>query len=161
MTELIAALIGGALGLVGAFFGVWLANKYESTKQEKALRRSITLDLYSEYHSAEILRARINVNRLLEARGQKVDPLPMFELREKISQSEWYDLGLVMTFLEKLSVYLVTDYIDRDLTRQLLGEEFCYWWDSYVERLINVSKVEDKSWAVMMKDAANRLTDRE
>lgn len=41
--EILAALVGGAIGLIGAFAGVWLANRFEREKTEGETRKQTPL----------------------------------------------------------------------------------------------------------------------
>ena len=69
--DLIAAVVGGALGVVGAFVGVWLANFYDQRARKEQQQKDITVGLFNEFKSPEMLNSRIKATRILRANEQK------------------------------------------------------------------------------------------
>jgi hypothetical protein len=151
--EFLSAFIGGVLGIVGAFAGAWAAHRYERNKEKGEKRRDITLELYTEYQSPEMLKARIVAREVFDRRRQQQQPLLLSDIWETTNAEEYYSISLVMTFLEKFGVYLDNDYLDKSIAKQLLGRDFSYWYRNYIYELIETSEKEDSTWAVYITEA--------
>lgn len=57
--EIWLAILGGMFGIVGAFAGAWLANRYEKRMQREREKRDSTMSLYVEFQNPDMLHARI------------------------------------------------------------------------------------------------------
>ena len=136
--ELLAAFVGGILGVIGAFAGVWLSNLYQSRAQKQQTLRDTTISLYAELTGAEMLTSRMKASKILDENAQKQMPLTISELSTNIDTAfeDWYPVGRVLTFFEKLGVYLKAGYLDEELARELMGGVAIYWYDHYFANLI-------------------------
>ena len=145
--ELLGAFIGGFLGVVGAFAGVWLANRYDREKQEREIRKSISLQLYTEYQSPEMLKARILAREVFDRIREEEKSLILSEIWETADFDESHSISLLIVFLEKLGVYFNTNHLDKELAKQLVGRDFSYWYQNYISELIKTSDKGQSDWA--------------
>lgn len=136
--ELLAAFVGGILGVLGAFAGVWLGNYYQSRAQKQQTLRDNTLSLYTELTSPEMLACRMKASKLWDGYAKSGKPLTVTELGANLDTAfeDWYPVGRVLNFLEKLGVYLKVGHLDEELARELLGGVVLQWYDQYVAHLV-------------------------
>lgn len=156
--ELLGAFIGGFLGVIGAFAGVWLANRYDREKQERETQKSISLQLYTEYQSQEMIKARILARRVFDRMRDEQKPLILSEIWDASNFEESYSISLLITFLEKLGVYFRTNHLDKNLTKELLQSAFSYWYQNYISELIESSDKSQSTWAKHITQANKWIT---
>ncbi len=144
--EIALTILGGLLGIIGAFAGAWVANRYE--KREKLIqdRKDTTIALYNEYQNSEMLKARIETQYIFAQNNKVENPLPLSELRETLDIEKWLHVAMVMTFFEKLGILLENDYLDLDLSKRLLQYDFQYWHEKYFSNLIINGKQSQAQW---------------
>lgn len=136
--EALAELIGGFLGLIGAFAGVWLANRYQSRAERQQVLRDTTISLYTELTSVEMLTSRMKASRILDEIMRKQGKLTITELATKVDTDfeDWFHVGRVLTFFQKLGLYLQAGYLDEELARELMGDLVMLWYDHYLSHLV-------------------------
>jgi hypothetical protein len=134
--ELISAFIGGFFGVIGAFLGVWFANYYERKAQKLQQQQDTTIALYTEFNSDDMIKSRIKANKLLGENRDRSNPFTLTEMSRTLDPEDWYHISKVFTFFEKFGIYLETDNLDKDLTKQLLGRRFLYWYEKQIRDLM-------------------------
>lgn len=136
--ELLAAFVGGFLGMVGAFAGVWLANRYQSRAQKRQTLRDTTISLYTELTSVEMLTSRMKASKILDEIVRKHRRLPISELGANVDADfeDWFHVGRVLAFFQKFGAYLRTGYLNEELARELMGDIVLLWHDRYLANLV-------------------------
>ncbi len=83
----------------------------------------------------------MKASKLLDE-AMKQKPLTITQLGLNVDKAfeEWYHVGRVLVFFQKLGVYLQAGYLDRELARQLMGDTVLLWYDSY---FANMSQDDD------------------
>ena len=156
--ELLAAFVGGFLGMVGAFAGVWLANRYQSRAQKRQTLRDTTVALYTELTSVEMLTSRMKASKILDPIISSHKPLSITELGLNVDSDfeDWFHVARVLAFFQKLGLYLRAGYLDEELARELMGDAAMLWCDHYLSYLV---QDVDVSWggnnAILARDCIN------
>lgn len=145
--EIWLTLLGGILGIVGAFAGAWFGNQYERRARKFQAQKDTTISLYTEFHSAEMIKARIRVRNLLSGDLKRDPALSLNQIREIVSPEDWYNFSLVVTFFEKFGVYLQNNYLDKDLVRNLLEGDFTYWYNKCLSSFVIDGDMLQSSWS--------------
>lgn len=144
--ELFLTILGGVLGIIGAFAGAWIANRYERRQRIVQDRKDTTFALYEEYQSPSMMTARIEARNILSENNDATDPLSLSELRKKLSVEQWSQIATVMTFFEKLGILLQNDYLDSELSKSLLAYDFRYWHEKHLSDLIVRGDQSQSQW---------------
>jgi hypothetical protein len=140
--EIWLTVLGGVFGIIGAFAGAWLANRYERRSQKLQERRDTTMNLYVEFQNPDMLHARILARVVFERNKKRQNPLSLNQMREKLKTEEWHAVSVGITFFEKLGVFLKNDYLDTKLARSLFEHDFRWWYDKYIEKFVKDDKLE-------------------
>lgn len=155
--EILAALVGGAIGLLGAFAGVWLANRFEREKTNRETRKQNTLALYVEYHAPEMLGARIKARKVLAENQERERIWLLPEIYQNVGMEEWYSISLVITFFEKYGILMKNEQLDQRLARELLGRDLKYWYDHFLHNLMVEDGDVDSYWATAINYARDQV----
>jgi len=156
--ELLAAFVGGFLGMVGAFAGVWLANRYQSRAQKRQTLRDTTVALYTELTSVEMLTSRMKASKILDPIISSHKPLSITELGLNVDCDfeDWFHVARVLAFFQKLGLYLRAGYLDEELARELMGDAAMLWCDHYLSYLVQDVDVSLGGYnAVIARDCIN------
>lgn len=145
--EIWLTILGGVFGIVGAFAGAWLANHYERRMQREKEKRDTTMGLYVEFQSPDMLHARIVARYVFTENLKKASPFTINEMREKLETDEWHAVSVLVTFFEKLGVFLKNDYLDSKLTRSLFEYDFNWWYNGYIERIVKIDDKLEAAWS--------------
>jgi hypothetical protein len=145
--EVWLTILGGMFGIAGAFAGVWLANHYERRMQREKEKRDTTMSLYVEFQSPEMLQARIIARHVFARNLKKKKPLTISILGEKLDKDEWHSVSVVITFFEKLGVFLKNDYLDKKLARNLFKYDFNWWYSTYMEKFVKSDDKLKAAWS--------------
>lgn len=144
--EIALTILGGVLGIIGAFAGAWAANRYERRTNIIETKKKTAIDLYNEYQSSEMQRARIEARNILTANQNSEKIQSLSELRNSLDVEEWTYISMVITFFEKIGILLEHDYIDSSLARKLLQYDFRYWHEKYFINLVIGGKQSQSQW---------------
>ncbi|CAG1010409.1 hypothetical protein ANRL4_04186 [Anaerolineae bacterium] len=151
-------ILGGVLGIAGAFAGAWLANRYERRGQREQEKRDSTIKLYEEFQSPDTLQARIVARSVFTENLKKDCPLTINEMRENLDPVQWHAVSVVITFFERLGVLLKNDYLDQKLTKSLFAYDFSWWYGSYIERFVKEDDKIEAAWGQYIEYASRWLT---
>jgi hypothetical protein len=145
--EIWLTILGGTFGIVGAFAGAWIANRYERRMQREKEKRDSTMSLYVEFQSPDMLHARIIARDVFTQNLEKKKPLTIDEMRKKLDTEKWHSVSVVITFFEKLGVFLENDYLDKKLARSLFEYDFNWWYSGYIEKFAKIDDKLEAAWS--------------
>lgn len=156
-----SALIGGLIGLVGAFVGAWFANQLSIKAQKRQTEERLTFDLYAEFQSELMLKSRIEACKVFEENIADL-PLGFKHLRQKIGNEDlWFHVSKVIHFFERYAVYYNTNLIDKSLSKSTLDRYFIHWYKKYLKELVKNSLEQDYDewggWAEPIRDLGEEL----
>lgn len=140
-------ILGGFFGLIGAFAGAWLAHLYEKRILKEKEKRDTTVALYMEFHNQEMLNTRIIARRVLTDNLERERPLSLDEMYSDLEKEEWHAVSILITFFEKMGVLLRNDYLDDRLTRQLFENDFKWWYEHYLKRIVKQDNKLKDPWS--------------
>jgi hypothetical protein len=79
----------------------------------------------------------------------------------KFYGAEWGYISCIIFFFEKMGLLYRANYLDKDLTNQLLGRYFTYYYDRYLAELGKYSKRHDEEfktgWFMPIEEVAAHL----
>ena len=126
-------------GLVGALCGGIVTLIVTRIEARRADRVKATHDLYRQWQSGEMQRARIVAQSLLHEAASAPAPPGYHELNEALwsagRRDDWIAIDQVLHFFESCGELLENDAIDRRLTGALMGRYVEYWFDRYIDSL--------------------------
>lgn len=117
-TNLVAISISAVVSLLtSALYNEW--------REKRATRRDVTFRLYDEWHSPDMLKARLRTDEILRwPADDGTSGLP--ELIVDMSD-DWMAVSLVVHYFERVGLLLRARRTDRSLLKQTLGHYIESW----------------------------------
>ena len=106
-------------------------------------RKKATLDLYWEFHGNDLYWSRMQCDNLLRSQDERDDPETPVELYFRL-EDDFYPIGRVFHFFEKLSLLARHKLIDRPLTAAMFGHIFHLYYERYFSKLRYSSRLDLK-----------------
>lgn len=126
----VIGLVGAIASILGALVGALFTVRWTTHVAEKQRRTDLTLQLYTEFQSEEMLRARKQalerINTMVEADTYSEH---IKDLEGAWSEDDFQALMVVMFFFEKMELLRRNNYLDLELLPQLFKPHFSRWYD--------------------------------
>jgi hypothetical protein len=132
-------LFGAALGGAVTLAVGWLASRRER-------RLSMTLALYSEFHSPLMNELRVRAYDVLERSSGR----PFNEIYDAASFEERHALSSVLHFFEKVALLMQAGVVNPRLISRLM-RQYVVWWQPLF-CLEGSSALQDPEWGETLRD---------
>ena len=112
-SNLVAAMIGFAGGLVGVAVGALLQQRATHGQ----MCRETTLQLYDRFDDADILDSRIRADQILSANARADQPLSFSELCASLPRDDWQHISRTRHYLDQIGLLARVGYLDLVIAR--------------------------------------------
>jgi hypothetical protein len=126
-SNLLAAMIGLAGGLVGVAIGAMLQQR----TTHRQMCRETTLQLYARFDDPHILESRIRADRILAANACAPEPQCFSELLCTLPRDDWHHVSRTRHFLDQIGLLRRIGYLDNTIAAPLFASYVEYWVDRY------------------------------
>jgi hypothetical protein len=140
MNEIIGASVGAVLG---AALGGFITYMVTVRAARVSSNRALTLRLYEDWHSVEMLDARIGAADVLKRFGEDTFSEMYLNLESVDRRSDWVKVSRVVHFFELLGTLLREGQLDDAMFWRLFSRYVAYWRSEMLDGLMRRSEERD------------------
>ena len=122
MSVCTAIIIGIFSGVGGVIIGAYITHKFQNKLHRIIKKRELAFEMYKLFESKEYLIARNVAHKAIEKKKMCLQ-----QLEKKYKGEKWICISMVFHFFQRLSVLIMHEEIDVELTRDLLGTYADFW----------------------------------
>lgn len=152
--EVLGAVIGAVLGAV---FGGLLTYIVTVRAARISNRRTLTLRLYEEWHTLEMLEARICTHEMLKLYNEDSFTELYSRLEQSGNREAWIKVSRSIHFFELLGMMLSENQLDTQTFWRLFGRYVRYWRSEMLDGLMSRSEARDRGLESGWTQSVKRL----
>lgn len=146
--------------LFGSVIGALATNYFSGKRQQKQNQVALTLKIYEEQSSPEMIQLYMDVASLLERCFENNPPLSYEQIKDTNCSGEYIKLHKLLHFIERIALLFDKGYLDEKLFKLTLSHSFWYNYEKYLSRLIEICRERqepERHWVKPIEKLASKL----